>query len=124
MTTLATTAPIPNEAERKEWLREVPELAGLFETMPERPGKIDVHYNWMPNGILLLVTLTDSSEESPEWWWHESIYLQTPFPSRVTTRLIIAHERIAHLEMNGGELAKQNVIHLADYMRPQAVRPA
>lgn len=122
MTSLAATASIPNEAERAVWLREVPELQGLFDNMPQRAGKIDVHYNWMPNGIVLLVTLTDVSSGSSEGCWHESLFLPTLYPSRVTTRLNVAHERITRLEPTGSELAKQNVVHLADYLHLQAAR--
>lgn len=110
------------EAQRAVWLREVPELERLFDAMPQQSGKLDVHYKWMANGILLLGTLAGSAAEE---LWHNSLFIPTRYPGKVTARLIIAQEQIERMGLDAGSEppAQRHHIDLADWEPPQSALP-
>lgn len=114
MTSISPDPNLSNAAERAIWLQEVPELAGLLSAMPDRAGKIAIHYCFAMGGLVLVATLSDDTREVPDWWWHESVFLPTERPHRVVTRLTIAYEQVAKLTPKV-ETPKPNIVRLEDF---------
>ncbi|MGR9131741.1 hypothetical protein [Rhizobium leguminosarum] len=88
---------IPNADERAVWLRHVPQLEPVFAAMPTREGRIDVVYSFMPRAVAVMVILTDTSEDEPEWWWHESLYIPSDRAGRLVTALLIAYDEVSRM---------------------------